>query len=88
MVKKREREREKERQKERQAKEKKKQVGRLRSERQNLTLFPKHRSRNQHRKTGPGDGFPSGSVVKNPPGNAGDTDSVPGSGRSHMMQGN
>ena len=49
MVKKKEREREKERQ----AKEKK-EVGRLRSERQNLTLFPKHRSRNQHRRTGPG----------------------------------
>ena len=27
-------------------------------------------------------GFPDGSVVKNPPANAGDTDSIPGSGRS------
>ena len=27
-------------------------------------------------------GFPGGSVVKNPPGNVGDTDSIPGSGRS------
>ena len=27
-------------------------------------------------------GFPSGSVVKNPPANAGDTGSIPGSGRS------
>ena len=27
-------------------------------------------------------GFPGGSVVKSPPANAGDTDSVPGSGRS------
>ena len=27
-------------------------------------------------------GFPGGSVAKNPPGNAGDTDSIPGSGRS------
>ena len=27
-------------------------------------------------------GFPSGSVVKNPPANAGDTDLMPGSGRS------
>ena len=27
-------------------------------------------------------GFPSGSVVKNPPGNAGDMGSIPGSGRS------
>ena len=26
--------------------------------------------------------FPGGSVVKNPPGNVGDTDSIPGSGRS------
>ena len=28
--------------------------------------------------------FPGGSVVKNPPANAGDTGSSPGSGRSHM----
>ena len=27
-------------------------------------------------------GFPDGSVVKNPPANAGDADSIPGSGRS------
>ena len=27
-------------------------------------------------------GFPGGSVVKNPPANAGDTDSIPGAGRS------
>ena len=27
-------------------------------------------------------GFPGGSVVKNPPANAGDTGSIPGSGRS------
>ena len=27
-------------------------------------------------------GFPSGSLVKNPPGNAGDMGSIPGSGRS------
>ena len=27
-------------------------------------------------------GFPGGSVVKNPPANAGDTSSIPGSGRS------
>ena len=27
-------------------------------------------------------GFPSGSAVKNPPANAGDTSSIPGSGRS------
>ena len=29
-------------------------------------------------------GFPGGSVVKNPPANAGDMGSVPNSGRSHM----
>ena len=29
-------------------------------------------------------GFPGGAVVKNPPANAGDTDSSPGPGRSHM----
>ena len=31
-----------------------------------------------------GIGFPGGSVVKNPPANAGDTGSSPGPGRSHM----
>ena len=29
-------------------------------------------------------GFPGGTVVKNPPANAGDTGSSPGPGRSHM----
>ena len=29
-------------------------------------------------------GFPGGSVVKNPPADAGDVGSVPGPGRSHM----
>ena len=32
--------------------------------------------------------FPGGAVVKNPPANAGDTGSSPGSGRSHMPQSN
>ena len=32
--------------------------------------------------------FPGGSVVKNLPANAGDTDSSPGPGRSHMPQSN
>ena len=32
--------------------------------------------------------FPGGSVGKNPPANAGDTDSIPGLGRLHMLQGN
>ena len=31
--------------------------------------------------------FPGGSVVKNPPANAGDMASIPGPGRSHMRQG-
>ena len=30
--------------------------------------------------------FPGTAVVKNPPANAGDTGSIPGSGRSHMLQ--
>ena len=29
-------------------------------------------------------GFPGGTVVKNPPANAGDTGLIPGPGRSHM----
>ena len=33
-------------------------------------------------------GFPGGAVVKNPPANAGDTGSSPGSGRAHMLQSN
>ena len=32
--------------------------------------------------------LPGGNVVKNPPANAGDTGSIPGSGRSHMLQSN
>ena len=32
--------------------------------------------------------FPGGTVVKNPPANAGDTGSIPGLGRSHMTQSN
>ena len=33
-------------------------------------------------------GFPGGTVVKNPPANAGDLGSSPGLGRSHMPQSN
>ena len=33
-------------------------------------------------------GFPGGTVVENLPANAGDTDSSPGLGRSHMPQSN
>ena len=32
--------------------------------------------------------FPGGSVIKNPPANAGDTGSSPGPGRSHMPRSN
>ena len=32
--------------------------------------------------------FPGGQVVKNPPANARDIDSVPGLGKSHMLQSN
>ena len=32
--------------------------------------------------------LPGGAVVKNPPANAGDTDSIPGPGRSHMPRSN
>ena len=32
--------------------------------------------------------FPGGTVVKNPPANAGDTGSIPGPGRSHMLRSN
>ena len=32
--------------------------------------------------------FPGVTVVKNPPANAGDTDSFPGLGKSHMPQSN
>ena len=33
-------------------------------------------------------GFPGGAVVENPPANAGDTDSRPGLGRSHIPRSN
>ena len=33
-------------------------------------------------------GFPGGTVVKNPPADAGDTGSSPGPGRSHMLRSN
>ena len=32
--------------------------------------------------------FPGGTVVKNPPANAGDTGSIPGPGRSHVLWNN
>ena len=33
-------------------------------------------------------GFPDGSVVKNPPAPAGDTGSIPDRGRTHILRGN
>ena len=33
-------------------------------------------------------GFPGGAVVENPSANAGDTGSIPGPGRSHMLRSN
>ena len=36
----------------------------------------------------PTQGFPGGTVVKNPPANAGDADSSPGLGRSHVLRSN
>ena len=42
-----------------------------------------HRSLKEH-----GRGFPGGSVVKNPPANAGDTGARPGLGRSNMPRSN
>ena len=32
--------------------------------------------------------FPGGTVVKNPPANAGDMGSIPGPGRTHMLRSN
>ena len=34
------------------------------------------------------EGFPDGSEIKDPPANARDTNSIPGLGRSHMLQSN
>ena len=41
-----------------------------------------------HTKITEAGGFPGGTVVKNPPANAGDTGLSPGPGRSHMPQSN
>ena len=35
-----------------------------------------------------GGDFPGGTVIKNPPANAGDMGSIPGPGRSHMLWSN
>ena len=39
---------------------------------------------NRHTYPRPGEGFPGGLVVRNPPANSGDAGSIPGPGRSHM----
>ena len=44
----------------------------------------KYPSKEEQRKC---EDFPGGLVVKNPPVNAGDADSIPGPGESHMLQG-
>ena len=46
-----------------------------------------HEEKSRCRKAGIG-GFPGGTVVKNPPANAGDTGLSPGPGRSHMLRSN
>ena len=46
------------------------------------------RAGEQHNQKCAGRGFPGGTVVKNPPVNAGDTGSSPGPGRSHMPRSN
>ena len=53
--------------------------------------FPKkktHMERNKAKVKGALEGFPGGTVVKNPPANAGDTGLSPGPGRSHMLWSN
>ena len=62
-----------------------------RKPRRDLSSFPKRRNKNSEKKRGTACiddyynvamGFPGGSVVKNPPANAGDEGSGPGSGRA------
>ena len=50
------------------------------------TLIPKPNT--PQRKKATDEDFPGGAVVKNPPANAGGTGSIPGPGRSHMLQRN
>ena len=48
-----------------------------------LNITERNANQNYHER-----GFPGGAVVKNPPANAGDTRSIPGPGRSHMLWSN
>ena len=54
-----------------------------------IKMFSEHgRRMDEHIKTLQFLGFPGGTVVKNPPANAGDTGSSPGLGRSHTPRSN
>ena len=53
-----------------------------------LTLLPSFFRIQKGNKTLPHMGFPGGSVVKNPPANAGDTGLIPSLGRPHVPQSN
>ena len=56
----------------------------------NTLIFPLISKKLLHKKafkTGTAD-LPGGSVVKNPPADAGDTGSISGPGRFHMLRGN
>ena len=50
-------------------------------------ILRQNKTKTQHTKPY-GRGFPGGTVVKNPPANAGDMGSSPGPGRSHMPRSN
>ena len=65
-------------------------MARKRKPRRDLSSFLKRRNKSSEKKRGTACiddyynvimGFPGGSVVKNPPANAGEEDSIPGSGR-------
>ena len=53
-----------------------------------MTFYGKGYTAKSAKEKSHGAGFPGGTVVKNPPVNAGDTGSSPGSGRSHMPRSN
>ena len=53
-----------------------------------LRRWEERRGNSQYKNTPYSEGFPGGSVVKNPPANAGDTGSISDPERSHMPQNN
>ena len=59
-----------------------------RNENQNHNEIPLHTHQDGYNQKDRQGGFPGGSVVKNPPANAGVTCSIPGPRRSHMLQSN